>query len=270
MTSPTHAGSSYVAPDASIVSVITPLFIEGIDFIADAWESVQSQQLPADMSLEWVVQEDADHPEFAERLAELVGGDSRVRYAFNGRHCGQAVTRNMAFQRSRGQLIYALDQDDILLPGALHALASEMALRPEVMWVTGHTQRLFDDGSVVERDDPIEDGPLPAGYLLELFEKGITIAFYATATMFRRSALQLLGGWPAIVAGEDSELQLAMGAAFDGFRCGHLLVSRRKWAGQAVQAGWYATPDLESVTPRYARALAIDAARRAGMFTATS
>ena len=266
MASPTTRGPVLPQPTDSVISVLTPLFEKGIEFIAETWASVRDQELPAGMELEWVVQEDADDPVLESFIAELTDRDRRVRYCANGRHRGQAVTRNMAFQRSRGTRVYALDQDDVLLPGTLAALAACLDAHPNVMWVTGHVQRLFDDGHVELRMDPIEDGPLPAGHLLELFDQGITTAFYPTATMFRRHALHVLGGWPAVVAAEDAELQLAMGAAFDGYRIDHLLLSRRKWDGQAVSADWYAGPDLEAITTRGARANAINAARRAGMF----
>lgn len=178
-----------------------------------------------------------------------------VTYDYNGRFCGQAVTRNMAFQRSRGSFIYPLDQDDILMDGALANLAAVMVEHPGVMWATGKVERLFEDGRTELRVDPVNSGALPAGHLLDLFEQeGITTAFYPPATLFRRSALHLVGGWPAVVAAEDAELQLVMGTLFDGWRIDDIVLRRRKWEGQAVAAEWYQRPDVAAVRTRHDRA----------------
>lgn len=256
MANPTFQVPLLDPPQSNLISVITPLYEKGVGYLGEAHMSLLGQCLPEGVTLEWVIQEDAANPDNKKLVEALDGGNMTIRYGINGRHCGQAVTRNMAFQRSRGSYIYPLDQDDILAPNALINLYSVFEAHKNVMWVTGKVERLFEDGHTEERIDPmIEPGLLSTGYILELFEQhGITTAFYPTATMFRRAPLHMVGGWPAVVAAEDAELQLVMGTLYDGWRIDDVVLRRRKWSGQAVLADWYQGPDIEAIATRHDRA----------------
>ena len=256
MTKPTFQVVLPDRPRSDLISVITPLYVKGVEYLTEAYESLATQRIPEGMALEWVVQEDTATPGSYHLIGAFDSDDLHITYGFNGRNCGQAVTRNMAFQRSRGSFIYPLDQDDILAPDALVNLHAVLREHENVVWVTGKVERLFEDGHTEVRVDPmIEPGLLPAGYIFDPFEQhGITTAFYPTATMFRRTQLHLVGGWPAVVAAEDAELQLVMGTLYDGWRIDDVVLKRRKWSGQAVLADWYKGPDVEAIATRYDRA----------------
>ena len=101
-----------------LISVITAAYAPTADYIEETAESIKAQELPPGWDLEWVVQEDGDSP----RLSGFFDRLPFARYASNGRRYPTALTRNLALSRASGVLMQALDQDDVLLPGAMTTL----------------------------------------------------------------------------------------------------------------------------------------------------
>jgi glycosyltransferase involved in cell wall biosynthesis len=124
-----------------LVSVITAAYAPLADFLSDTIAGVEAVKLPASWELEWIVQEDGDQPELAERFASA----ELARYSANGRQMGIPATRNLALSRASGVLIQALDQHDIVLPNLLTTLIPRFEEYP-IHWAIGQADDLMTDG----------------------------------------------------------------------------------------------------------------------------
>src|SRR5882757_594143 len=98
-----------------LISVITPVFEVGHLHLAEAYESLLTQEMPEGWAWEWCVQEDGNSgvpgkclPTDAPRVSYATGLAGRA-----------GVARTMALHRAKGQVVRNLDADDLLLPGAL-------------------------------------------------------------------------------------------------------------------------------------------------------
>ncbi len=127
------------------VSVVVPAY-KGERFIADAVRSVRSQTL-----CEWelIVVDDGSPDDSAKVARQAAQDDARIRVVHkdNG---GVATARNHGFTESdrRAPYILFLDQDDRLLPGALHALVKALNDSANVVASHGRMTGLDADGHI--------------------------------------------------------------------------------------------------------------------------
>jgi glycosyltransferase involved in cell wall biosynthesis len=122
---------------APLISLVTPSFQQG-GFLERTLRSVLDQGYPR---LEYIVQDGGsadDTPlvleRYRNRLARVVSAPDR----------GQADAINRGLAAASGEILAYLNSDDILLPGALPAVASAFAARPDVDVIYGH-RVLIDD-----------------------------------------------------------------------------------------------------------------------------
>ncbi|MEU8470142.1 glycosyltransferase [Streptomyces sp. NPDC029006] len=212
-----------------IISVVTPVHIEGTQFLAEAYTSLCAQSLPDEWSWEWCVQEDGSGVNAA---AHLPSGDPRVRIAAS-RRGGPHVARTMAFARSSGMYVRTLDADDQLTAGALARDIGVLDTQPSVGWTTSRVVDLLDDGSTrsFELSDP-EPGRLPRGSALDFWAQHQRPQVHPATLCVRRPLLALLGGWMALPASGDTGLLLGLDALADGWFEGQVGLIYRKHDGQ--------------------------------------
>lgn len=118
-----------------MISVIIPCF----DAAATLEEAVGSlpapEKLPAGHELEIILADDGSTDGTDDLIRDLARRDARIVALFNGENRGVSYTRNAALSRAKGDLIFFLDADDKLTPGALDTLAGHMT--PDVDFVRG-------------------------------------------------------------------------------------------------------------------------------------
>ncbi|MGW6744857.1 GltA [Streptomyces sp. NPDC055025] len=201
-------------------------------FLDDARKSLESQVLPAGWDLQWIVQEDGltGRP-----LNSLVDAPWISKGA--SRHGGAAVARTVALSRATGEIVRALDADDMLVPGAL---ARDIgALKESGMgWCISSCLDLMPDGSL--RPGPYDppEGPLAfpelmAGYTSDNFP------VVGTHLAVRLDLLHQLGGWPALPAWEAIALVLRCAAVTPGWMIAAPGGIYRKHAGQTTARSEY-------------------------------
>lgn len=215
--------------DAFLVSVITPAFEPVPEHLIAAYDSLRAQQLPAGWRWEWLLQEDGE----TGRPDELVPDDPRVRFA-SGRHCGVAVTRNLALARADGRLIRNLDQDDILTPGALARDIQALSGDPAIGWTTSRALDLLPDGTTagVSSWEPA-GGPLARGEVAEYWRShGYRLPVHPTTLCIRRALVDALGGWMAVPGSDDTGLLVAASVVSTGHFEAQTGLLYRKWPGQ--------------------------------------
>lgn len=266
---PLAVRSDTAAMKLSTVDLLTPVHAGAAQFLPELYASIQAQLLPPGWSLRWLVQEDGDRPQLADTVRELAGKDPRVHYGANGRQGGPAIARTQAFHAGTGEVVLGIDADDVLEPGALAAVVETFSAHPAAAWMTGATFEFDADGHRAVRPCTLSPGPVPAGRLLELWNTtGLSTPWYPTATAYRRWAVLLLGGWPATIGGEDTELLACAAAAWDGVIVDAPVMARRLWPGQMTRTAPIVAATAPVRSNRHARATLIDGWRRAGLLAA--
>jgi glycosyltransferase involved in cell wall biosynthesis len=213
------------------MSVITPVHPPSLPYLTEAYESLAAQELPPGWAWEWLVQEDGE----TGLLDDVLPADERVLIG-SGRRGGPGVARMLALSRASGQLIKALDADDVLAPGAL---ARDIAALedPAIGWTTCRVLDLFPDGTTAGVDSDPEEGPIQPGTILRYWQRNGYLSPVVAGTLcIRRELLLDLGGWMALPASEDTGLVLAANASSVGYFVATCGMFYRKWAGQVTKS----------------------------------
>lgn len=122
--------------------------------------------------------------------------DSRIHYHLAPDDAPLGKARNDAIQQASGEWIAFLDQDDIWLP---QKLEEQMKLASDgVGLIYGRTVRFYPSGWQRDYDHAHEYSLLPEGDIFRLlFTRSCFIAM--SSAVFRRSAIQDIGGIPAAI-----------------------------------------------------------------------
>jgi glycosyltransferase involved in cell wall biosynthesis len=196
-----------------LISVITATYAPTADYLQETADSIAAQELPPGWDLEWVVQEDGDSP-------QLSGFFERVpfaKYAANGRHYLTALTRNLALSRASGVLMQALDQDDLLLPGALTTLIPRFA-EHRIHWAIGQADDLMPDGTRRAYPSRIPFGLMKTGQVNAwAAEAGGNWEIHAACLMMRTASIRALGGWTGIPGDDELATFAALSEITDGW-----------------------------------------------------
>lgn len=213
-----------------IISVVTPVHAPSVRYLAEAYESLVAQEMPAGWSWQWVVQEDGEDG----ILDGVLPADERISPGAN-RKGGPGVTRTMTLSRAAGELVKVFDADDVLAPGAL---ARDIATLgdPGVDWTVSRVLDLLPDGSTAAFDGDPDEGPIERGAVLRFWRAHDHLSSVHGASLcIRRPLLLALGGWMALPASEDTGLVLAANAVSDGYFIATCGLFYRKWPGQVTQ-----------------------------------
>ena len=131
---PIYLPKQYLGPSALLqtpcVSIVTPSFKQG-KYIRRTIDSILGQDYP---SLEYFVQDGGSMDETVDILRayqdKLTGWESRPDQ-------GQSHAINLGFGRCTGEVMAWINSDDVLLPGAIHAVVEYFNRHPEVDVVYG-------------------------------------------------------------------------------------------------------------------------------------
>jgi glycosyltransferase involved in cell wall biosynthesis/SAM-dependent methyltransferase len=186
---------------ADLVSVIIPCYNQA-DYLAEAIESVFAQTFP---HVEIVVVDDGSQDGTAAVAARYPG----VHY-IRQHNQGPSAARNAGLRASSGEYLVFLDADDRLLPDALAVGRACLDGDPAYGFVSGRYRNISADRAVVSEPPPQKlDADRYRALLL-----GNYIGMHA-AVMYRRAALEAVGGFDASLRGcEDYDLYLRMARRF--------------------------------------------------------
>ncbi len=148
--------------------------------------------------------------------------------------CGQSDALNMGFEKARGEWLFWLNSDDVLLPGALESVKSRIengAVREgnEVEWIVGNQVLIDEKGNVVKCS-------VGNGWHDLLYRHAVPHV-YGPSAFFRRELLERVGGFDAslhICMDWDMWIRfMKAGARFE--RIDGYLWAQRQWEGSKTQ-----------------------------------
>lgn len=167
------------------VSIVIPLY-NGEAHILAAVESARSQDYP---HTEIIVVDDGSTDGGANLVREVPGVVCLCQ-----ENRGNAAARNAGIERSSGDLVALLDQDDIWLPQKLSRQVAALAESPASGFAICHATLKLEPGMA-----------LPSAYKPEM-AKGPFPAYLPSALIMRRETLARVGGFDTSFAmGNDSD-----------------------------------------------------------------
>lgn len=144
-----------IQPEFPLLSVVLPTYQRAARIEA-AIRNVLAQDYPR---LELIVVDDGSTDGTADKLHEIESrlADPRLK-VLRRENGGVARALNTGFEHAQGELLTWTSDDNAFLPGALSAMARELALDPELDFVFADYDLVRDDGSrEVIRTGPVHD-----------------------------------------------------------------------------------------------------------------
>lgn len=140
------------------ISVVTPSYHQAA-FLRKTLDSVLDQNYP---HLEYIVIDGGSTDGSADILREY---SPHLAYWVSEPDRGQSHALNKGFAHSTGEIMTWLNSDDVLLPGALHAVGEIFARYPQIQWLTGQPANL-------DVQDHLRVFPLKTGRFRALIRRG--------------------------------------------------------------------------------------------------
>jgi glycosyltransferase involved in cell wall biosynthesis len=192
--------------DISVLTAVTrPEYLDGL------YRSIAAQ----DVDWEWHVQLDGAALGWQPSPAVPWANDERVNLRRNPRTLGSGVTRNQALMHAIGESVICVDDDDLLVPGALTQLSTALAKHRECFGAWGATRSFTNDPSDSEPFKQwIGPGVIAAGTVLDAFESNGHFPVHVGAMLWRRSHLLGVGGYAALPRSIDTNPFLACESLF--------------------------------------------------------
>ena len=191
-------------PAIMLVSIEVPAFKGG--WLIPCIESVLRQTSPHwRLSLVWDGGDDLSK-KILERVERLK--DPRIQVFFEARR-GIARARRFLTERSSGDWILPLDDDDVLTPDAVESFLAEAAARPWSALIRARRDFIDESGRTVDMPQwfPFEPRHYEHGMTTDVFN-------HCQPYLIRRSAYEKTSGWEGfgdfMFAGEDCDIFLKL------------------------------------------------------------
>jgi glycosyltransferase involved in cell wall biosynthesis len=194
-----------------LISIVTPVQSGGQDNLLAAYESLCSQSMPSGWDWEWIVQEDG----LTGNPASILPLDDRISTGM-GSQGGAAMARTQALSRVNGDLVRALDADDLLPPGALERAITTLTRHPDVAWCVSACLDLMPDGRLRPSPHDPPAGPLAADVMIAGYKAGRFPVAGTTLTVYT-ALVHAMGGWPAVPTSDDVVLLVLCEAVSQGW-----------------------------------------------------
>ena len=182
---------------AGLVSVVVPFHDAG-RFLEEAVESVLRQTY---RPIELILVDDASTDDGGNLARALAARHPDIRLLRMPENAGPAAARNRGLAEAHGEYITFLDADDVMVNGRLALQADHLARHPEVDIVLG-------------AEEPIIEADAPRDLLRRRRSRGDGVHYYPMSMIFRRSALERVGGFdPSFAVAEDLDWLFRAAAA---------------------------------------------------------
>jgi len=199
-----------------LVSVVMPVY-NGEAYLKAAIESVLNQSLA---DLELVMINDGSKDESAHIAHSYL--DPRIRVIHNETNRGVIYSRNRGLAEARSSMVALLDCDDIALPDRLALQYDYLEDNPSLMMVGGHAELIDEAGRPTGAYYKMPVGS--AKIHVELLFRNV---FVNSTIMYRKKAVQRIGGYRGGGYGEDYDLAFRLAEQYPVDNLDKVLVQYR-------------------------------------------
>jgi GT2 family glycosyltransferase len=224
---------------APVISLVMPVHDPERAWLEAAIASVLEQAYP---HLELCIADDASTQPHVREVLEAAAADPRVRVVYRDHQGGIAAASNSALHLATGEFVGFIDNDDVLRPHALYAMAACLREHPDADVVYSDEDKLLPDGTLgapTFKPDFSPDRLLAENYINHF-------------TVVRRTVADAVGGFREGFDGsQDHDLMLRVTEAARNVR--HV---------PDVLYAWRMVPGSTAVSAGF-KPLAQDAGRRA-------
>ncbi|MDX2074535.1 MAG: glycosyltransferase [Alphaproteobacteria bacterium] len=221
------------------VSIIIPVY----EITAFLEEAVQSAASGDYADKEVLVVDDGSSPENAAVIASICQRYPLVKL-LQQPHGGAAAARNFGVANASGELVFFLDADDVLQPGALGFLVGALREHPDAIASYGRVQMMDAGGrltgGIMPADARIVSGARVLEFLLER-----KLPFCNGSIIIRKAALEKLDVENThLTVGEDWVLWCHLALVGTIIPAGNRVVLHRRKHGKNVSAQGIENPEL--------------------------
>jgi GT2 family glycosyltransferase len=217
---------------------------DGAAFVTESIDSVLAQ---THRELELIVVDDSSTDATPEIVAGMARRDPRVMLVRRTATGGPCLARAVGFERSRGELLCWLDQDDVWSPTKVAEQVELLRFRPDVGLVYTYFEA-FDGGTGAALDWPDGRRDIQGDVLGALFVEGCFIG--SLTVMFRREALAKRGLRLRVrdfSFGDDYDLWLGIALDWQVARIPRVLARYRRHSGNESARLERGNADLQRV-----------------------
>jgi len=240
------------------VSIVTPSYNQE-RFLAETIESVLAQDY---RDIEYVVVDDGSTDGSVEIACRY---EAQLHELIVQENAGQVAAINRGFRHTGGELLGWLNSDDVLLPGAISAVAEELEKRADTLLVYGDNVFIDEAGNPIPTERASAKGaPFDAVTMVRRCKNWIP----QPGSLFRRRALEIA---PLDERGYyffDFEFAIRLGAAggvayIPVLLAGYRLHPQSKTVGEPLRRahdfvrlaeGFFTSPDFPPQLAAHARA----------------
>jgi glycosyltransferase involved in cell wall biosynthesis len=185
-----HRGAPNTTP---MVSILIPTYNRA-SLLQQAIRSALSQTYD---NLEIVVSDNASTDETSAILAQQT--DSRITLLRQTTNVGPIRNINACLGSAQGEFVLVLSDDDLLLPHCIARMMEQCLMHPAATVAYGQTRKETTDGQLIVTTRPSPTLMEPGlEFVMQWIDGRREVAF--CCTMFRRSHLLEIGGFPAFPA----------------------------------------------------------------------
>ena len=124
------------------ITVVTPSFNQG-QFIEATIQSVLGQEYP---NLEYIICDGGSTDGTVDILKKY---DDKIAWWCSEKDKGQSNAINKGMRRATGDIVCWINSDDVLLPGALLAVAKFYSNHPDTDFANGYTVEIDKEGTII-------------------------------------------------------------------------------------------------------------------------
>lgn len=214
------------------ISIITPLY-NGEKTLKETADSIFSQDYK---DWEWIMFDDGSSDNTKNIAKEILSKKNGNIFYFshvgNSNH-GTAFTRNRAVERSSGEIISFIDQDDIWYKNRLSHQMKIIETKPECAMIWGPALYWYIDRSFKQpvgyRGEGLRSGIYEPPLFVEIFLSDLRGTPLPSASLVRRKEFESVKGYDESIKGsEDIVLWLKLSEKFPIFYDDEILIKYRK------------------------------------------